>query len=54
VTSDVTSSVRRAHARYGLPTALRKRMVREEKPLGPVSVGGAPLTVPAATAAPES
>ncbi|AWM01361.2 hypothetical protein [Bradyrhizobium amphicarpaeae] len=54
VTSDVTSSVRRAHARYGLPAALRKRMVREVKPLGPVSVGGAPLTVPAATAAPES
>ncbi|GMO29208.1 hypothetical protein [Bradyrhizobium sp. TM233] len=57
VTSDVTSSVRRAHARYGLPAAMRKRMVRdvrEVKPLGPVSVGGAPLTVPAATAAPES
>ncbi|WP_339032649.1 hypothetical protein WI604_15825 [Bradyrhizobium symbiodeficiens] len=54
VTSDVTSSVRRAHARYGLPPALRKRMVREVMPLGPVSVGGAPLTAPAATAAPES
>ena len=63
VTSDVTSSVRRAHARYGLPAAMRKRMardvrdvreIREVKPLGPVSVGGAPLTVPAATAAPES
>jgi uncharacterized coiled-coil protein SlyX len=66
VTSDVTSSVRRAHARYGLPAAMRKRMardvrdvrdvreIRDVKPLGPVSVGGAPLTVPAATAAPES
>ncbi|MDA9474312.1 hypothetical protein XI03_07265 [Bradyrhizobium sp. CCBAU 65884] len=53
-TSDVTSSIRRAHARYGLSAAMRKRMVREAKPLGPVSVGGAPLTVPAATAAPES
>ncbi|WP_257179859.1 MULTISPECIES: hypothetical protein [Bradyrhizobium] len=59
--SDVTSSVRRANARYGLSTAMRKRMVREPKPVGPlgpvgpVSVGGAPLTVPAATAAaPES
>ncbi|TFV70461.1 hypothetical protein E4K64_30190 [Bradyrhizobium frederickii] len=57
VMSDVTSSVRRAHARYGLPAAMRKRMVRETKPLpvgpvGPVSVGGAPLSVPAA--APES
>jgi hypothetical protein len=57
MTSDVTSSIRRAHARYGLPAALRKRMiVREPKSLGPVSVGGAPLSVPAtATAsAPES
>jgi hypothetical protein len=56
--SDVTSSVRKAHARYGLSAAMRKRMVREPKPVGPlgpvgpVSVGGAPLSVPAAT--PES
>lgn len=56
--SDVTSSIRRANARYGLSAAMRKRMVRETKPvgpvgpLGPVSVGGAPLSVPAA--APES
>ncbi|WP_028136305.1 hypothetical protein [Bradyrhizobium japonicum] len=56
--SDVTSSVRRAHARYGLSAAMRKRTVREPKPVvplgpvGPVSVGGAPLSVPAAT--PES
>lgn len=54
VMSDVTSSIRRGHARYGLSAAIRKRMVREAKPLGPVSVGGAPLTVPAATSAPES
>ncbi|MGY3035895.1 putative coiled-coil protein SlyX [Bradyrhizobium sp. USDA 4354] len=52
--SDVTSSIRRANARYGLSAAMRKRLVRPSKPLGPVSVGGAPLTVPAATAAPES
>ncbi len=50
--SDVTSSIRKAHARYGLSAAMRKRMVREPRPLGPVSVGGAPLSVPAA--APES
>ncbi|MCA1361893.1 hypothetical protein I6F14_23010 [Bradyrhizobium sp. IC3069] len=52
--SDVTSSVRRANARYGLSAAMRKRLVREPKPLGPlgpVSIGGAPLTAPAA---PES
>lgn len=53
--SDVTSSIRRANARYGLSAAMRKRLlVRQSKPVGPVSVGGAPLSVPAATAAPES
>ena len=50
--SDVTSSIRRAHARYGLSAAMRKRMVRDSNPVGRVSVGGAPLSVPAA--APQS
>ena len=54
MTSDVTSSIRRAHARYGLPAALRKRMLRESKSVGPVSVGGAPLSAPATVAAPDS
>ncbi|WP_161534883.1 hypothetical protein [Bradyrhizobium sp. LCT2] len=52
--SDVTSSIRRANARYGLSAAMRKRMVRQSKSVGPVSVGGAPLSIPAAVAAPES
>jgi hypothetical protein len=52
--SDVTSSIRRANARYGLSAAMRKRMVRQPKPAGPVSVGGAPLSVPATVSAPES
>ncbi|OPY95877.1 hypothetical protein A5906_06095 [Bradyrhizobium sacchari] len=52
--SDVTSSIRRAHARYGLSAAMRKRLTQESKPVGPVSVGGAPLTVPATVSAPES
>jgi hypothetical protein len=54
VTSDVTSSIRRANARYGLSAAMRKRMVRQSKSAGPISVGGAPLTVPATVSAPES
>lgn len=54
MTSDVTASIRKAHARYGLPAALRKRMIRESKSVGPVSVGGAPLSAPATVAAPES
>lgn len=52
--SDVTSSIRKANARYGLSAALRKRMVRQSKALGPISVGGAPLSMPATVAAPES
>ncbi|UFW45504.1 MULTISPECIES: hypothetical protein [Bradyrhizobium] len=67
--SDVTSSIRRANARYGMSAAMRKRLVRQSKPVGPsgpsgpsgpvgpvgpVSVGGAPLSVPAAASAPES
>ncbi|WP_426608630.1 hypothetical protein [Bradyrhizobium sp. McL0616] len=54
--SDVTSSIRKAHARYGLSAAMRKRMARQSKSMGPISVGGAPLTVPAPATipAPES
>jgi hypothetical protein len=52
--SDVTSSIRKAHARYGLSAAMRKRMVRQPKSIGPVSIGGAPLSVPATGATPES
>lgn len=52
--SDVTSSIRRAHARYGLSAAMRKRMARQSKSVGPVSIGGAPLSTPAAVSAPES
>lgn len=54
MTSDVTSSIRKAHARYGLSAAMRKRMARPSKTIGPVSVGGAPLTAPATAATPES
>ena len=52
--SDVTSSIRRAHARYGLSVAMRKRMARQSKSVGPISVGGAPLTAPATIPVPES
>jgi len=52
--SDVTSSVRRANARYGLSAAMRKRIARQSKYIGPVSVGGAPLSVPATISGPES
>lgn len=56
--SDITSAIPKGYARSRL--FVRKRMVRESKPVapvgpvGPVSVGGAPLTVPATTPVPES
>ncbi|MCP3370758.1 hypothetical protein [Bradyrhizobium cajani] len=50
--SDITSSIPRGYARKRL--AMRKRMAPQVKPVGPVSVGGAPLSVPATVSAPES
>ena len=50
--SEMTSSIPRGYARNRL--AMRKRMARQSKPVGPVSVGGAPLSIPATTSAPES
>lgn len=47
--SGITSSIPRGHARN-----LRKWMARQSKPLGPVSVGGAPLSVPSPTSTPQS
>lgn len=52
--SEITSSIPRGYARNRLSAAMRKRMVRQSKPIGPVSVGGAPLTIPATVPVPES
>jgi len=46
--SEVTSSIPNGRARNQLYGVLRKRTAREPKPVGPVSVGGAPLSFPAA------
>jgi uncharacterized coiled-coil protein SlyX len=40
---DVTSSIPTGHARHRLSAMARKRMARQPKPLGPVSIGGVPL-----------
>src|SRR5882724_2820652 len=37
----------------GLSGVVRKRMARRPKPLGPISVGGTPLSFPATTPAPQ-
>jgi len=50
--SDLTSAIPRGNARSRL--ALRKRLARQPQSLGPVSVGGAPLSAPATIPAPES
>jgi hypothetical protein len=49
----VTSSISTGHARNRLSGVVRKRMARQPRPVGPVSVGGAPLSFPATTPAPE-
>lgn len=53
-TPEITSSIPKGRAHYRLSGVLRKKMARQPKPVGPVSVGGAPLSVPAVTPAPES
>jgi hypothetical protein len=49
----VSSSISTGHARNRLSGVVRKRMARQPRPVGPVSVGGAPLSFPATTPAPE-
>jgi hypothetical protein len=52
ITPEVTSSIPR-HARNRLSRAVQKRMARQSKPVGPVSVGGAVLSVPATMPSPQ-
>jgi hypothetical protein len=53
ITPEVTSSISTRHARYRLSRTGHKRMARQPRTLGPVSLGGAPLTLPATTPAPQ-
>jgi septal ring factor EnvC (AmiA/AmiB activator) len=53
IAPEVTSSIPTGHARYRLSGVVRKRMTRQPKPVGPVSVGGSPLSFPAITSAPQ-
>jgi len=53
ITPEITSSIPKGRARNRLSGLVRKRMARQPKPLGPISVRGAPLTVPALTSTPE-
>ncbi len=53
IAPETTSSIPKGHARARLSGAAYKRMGRLPKPLGPVSVGGAPLTTPAQSWSPS-
>ncbi len=53
IAPEVTASIPTRHARSRLSRAAQKRMAREPKPVGPMSLGGAPLTLPATTASPQ-
>jgi hypothetical protein len=53
ITPEVTSSIPARHARNRLSRAVQKRMARQSKPVGPVSVGGAVLSVPATMPSPQ-
>jgi cell division protein FtsB len=53
VTPEVTSSIPTGRARNRLSGVVRKRMARQPKPVGPVSVRGAPLSFPTTRPASE-
>jgi uncharacterized coiled-coil protein SlyX len=46
IAPEITSSIPRGRAHNPLSVVVRKRMVRQPKSVGPVSVGGAPLSFP--------
>jgi hypothetical protein len=54
IAPEVTSSISSRHAGSRLSRAMRKKMARQSKPVGPVSLGGAPLSLPATTPTPQS
>jgi hypothetical protein len=53
ITPEITSSIPTGHARNRLSGVVRKRMARQPKHVGPVSVGGTPPSFPATTPAPQ-
>ena len=54
ITPEVTSSIPTRHAGNRLSRVARKKMARQPQPVGPVSLGGAPLSPPATTPTPQS
>jgi hypothetical protein len=54
IAPEVTSSISARRAQNRLARAMRKKMARQPAPVGPISLGGAPLSPPATTAVPQS
>jgi hypothetical protein len=54
IAPEVTSSISARRAQNRLSRAMRKKLVRQPDPVGPISLGGAPLSFPATTPAPQS
>jgi uncharacterized coiled-coil protein SlyX len=54
IAPEVTSSIPAGRAHNRLSGVLRKRMARQPKSAGPISIGGAPLSFPVIAPAPES
>jgi uncharacterized coiled-coil protein SlyX len=53
IAPEITSSIPRGRGRNRLSGVVRKRMAGQPKPVGPVSVRGAPLNFPAMAPAPQ-
>jgi len=53
IAPEITSSISKGRARNRLSAVAHKRWARSSKPVGPVSVGGAPLTTAPAQTSPE-
>jgi len=53
IAPEVTSSIPTGRARNRLSRVVRKKMARQPTPVGPISVGGAPLSFPAIMSTPQ-
>ncbi len=53
IAPEVTSSISARRAQNRLSRVVRKKMARQPSPVGPVSLGGAPLSLPATTPTPQ-
>jgi hypothetical protein len=53
IAPEITSSIPKGRARNRLSGMVHKRIARQPQPVGPVSVGGTPLSFPATTPAPQ-